>query len=82
MEQADANSLGMTEREEYCLGETLAKKIVPETHLNEAVGRIQSDRHKKEMSDLLNGQFEERVVAIRGAVEKVVHRTNPLPNLN
>ena len=72
MDKADANGLGMTEKEEYCLGETLAKKIVPETHLNEAVGRIQSDRHKKEMSDLLNGHFEERVVAIRGAVEKVV----------
>ena len=41
MDRADAEGLGSAEREDYCLSETVAKKLVPDTHINDAVGRIQ-----------------------------------------
>jgi hypothetical protein len=72
MDHADEEKLNLSERENYCLQETLAKGLVPETHLNEAAGRVQGNRHRDEMHLLLSTHFEERVAAIRGAVQGVL----------
>jgi hypothetical protein len=61
------------EREDFCCQETLGKKgMVPEIQMNEAVSMILKDRHDGEMTDMLTSNFEERISALRVAVEKVI----------
>jgi hypothetical protein len=61
------------ERENFCCQETLGKKgMVPEIQMNEAVSMILKDRHDGEMTDMLTNNFDERISALRVAVEKVI----------
>lgn len=69
---ADEMGLSEMEAEDYCFRETLGKKLVPETQLNEAVQLVQHKRHDVEMARLLQGNFEERISKLRATVEKVI----------
>ena len=72
MDTAAANGLTGLEREEYCFNETLAKQMVPRQQISEVVERVQNMRHSAEMAALLSAQFEERIAALKAAVEKVI----------
>jgi len=69
-----AKSLGLSdlEREDYCFKETLGKGMVPEKQFNEAVNLVQKERHDAEMKAVLTHNFEERIAALKGAVEEVL----------
>jgi hypothetical protein len=69
-----AKRLGMSdlERENYCFEETLGKNMVPDKQLSEAVNLIQKERHDAEMIELLRSNFEERIFALKTAVERLI----------
>jgi len=69
-----AKTLGLSdfEREDYCFKETLGKGMVPEKQLSEAVNMVQKERHDAEMKALLTSNFEERISALKAAVEEVI----------
>jgi hypothetical protein len=69
-----AKRLGMSdlERENYCFEETLGKNMVPDKQLSEAVNLIQKERHDAEMTELLRSNFEERIFALKTAVERLI----------
>jgi hypothetical protein len=72
MKRADEMGLSVAQKEDHCLQEIVAKKLVPDTHLNDAVHRIYAQRHAEEMTNLLQAHFDERVGSLRSAVEKVL----------
>jgi hypothetical protein len=60
-------------KEDFCFRETLGKGLVPDTHLSEAAQMILGPRHSEEMSTMLKIHYAQRQVAIKEAVEKVMH---------
>jgi hypothetical protein len=46
--------------------------MVPDAQLSEAVNLIQKKRHDAEMTNLLKLHFEERIAALKTAVEAVI----------
>jgi hypothetical protein len=71
--EAEEMQLEDRAKEDYCFRETLGKSLVPDSHLSEAAQIIMRNRHLKEMQDLLKVHFEQRVSALKAAVEKVMH---------
>jgi len=72
VDRAKGMGLADLEREEYCFKETLGKGMVPEKQFNEAVNLVQKERHDAEMKAVLTHNFEERIAALKGAVEEVL----------
>jgi hypothetical protein len=70
--EADEMNLEGRPKEDYCFRETLGKNLVPDTHLSEAAQMIMRSRHLQEMQDLLKIHFEQRVTALKTAVERVM----------
>jgi len=71
---AKAKTLGLAdaERENYCFQETLGKSLVPDKQLTEAIQMILKERHGKEMTALLSTNFDERIHALKQAVEGLI----------
>lgn len=76
MKAAEEMGLSLIETEDRCYRETLSKKLVPETQLNEAVQMIQRRRHDEEMAKLLQRNFQERITKLTSAVERVIEDKN------
>ena len=73
LQRAKGMKVSTREKEDYCCKETLGKKgLVPEIQINEAVQMILKERHDQEMTALLTANFDERITALRQAVEKVI----------
>lgn len=72
MDRSNEMGLSGLEREDFCFQETLAKNLVPEAQINEVVQRVLNARHSAEMAALLSTHFEERIGALKSAVEKVM----------
>jgi hypothetical protein len=74
----NAEKLGLSghSKEDFCFSETLGKKAVPEDHLSEAAQIILGPRHSDEMASLLQNNFNERISALRSAVESVLETKN------
>lgn len=56
-------------------------QLVPDAQITDCIERIMGPRHKEQMAALLAGLFEERISALKGAVEKV-SAPMPLPSIN
>eukprot|EP00981_Chlorochromonas_danica_P012180 scaffold4601_cov146-Ochromonas_danica.AAC.2 len=71
---AKSKTLGLSpsETEDYCFQETLGRRIVPDVQMNEAVSIVLKPRHDQAMTDLLTANFDERMSALKSAVEKVI----------
>jgi hypothetical protein len=72
MEKARTLGLADAERENYCFQETLGKNLVPDKQLTEAIQMILKERHGKEMTGLLSANFDERIHALKQAVEGLI----------
>lgn len=72
MEKARALGLADAGRENYCFQETLGKSLVPDKQLTEAIQMILKERHGKEMTTLLSANFDERIHALKQAVEGLI----------
>jgi len=72
MEKARTLGLADAERENYCFQETLGKNLVPDKQLTEAIQMILKERHGKEMTSLLSANFDERIHALKQAVEGLI----------
>ena len=46
-------------------------QLVPDAQITDCIERIMGARHKEQMAALLAALFEERIAALKGAVEKV-----------
>jgi hypothetical protein len=73
MERVKTMHVTVSEGEDYCCREVLTQPgLVPDAQLNEAVSMVLKDRHDAEMTQLLTSNFDERLVALRNAVEQVI----------
>ena len=70
-QEAKKSELEGAAEEDFLLGETLGKKLVPETHMTECVELILKERHSGALTQLLTVQYGERVSAIKTAIEKI-----------
>ena len=60
------------ETEDYCYQEVLEQQLVPQRQLSAAVHMIMKERHNSEMSTLLSANFNQRIAALKKAVESVI----------
>jgi hypothetical protein len=69
-----ATSLGLkdAEFEDFCLQNIVARNVVPQRNMYEAIERILNPRHSSAMSVLLKKNFNERIDALRLAVQTVL----------
>merc|ERR1711916_397101 len=56
---------------DFLVSETIGKKLVPDEQMYDALNTIFESKHVQEETDLNNAQYDERVAALRPAVEKI-----------
>lgn len=71
-DQAADMGLVCLEKEDYCLQMTLGQKLVPDAQINACIERVMGARHSDEMAALLSQHFEDRIAALKMAVEKLI----------
>jgi len=74
--KAKKAGLGVAETEEFCIKETIGKKIVSADHMSQCVERILAPRHGEEAAKLVQSNFEVRMEAIKEAVTTIVSEKN------
>lgn len=72
MEEAASLGFADAEFEDYCMQNVVAKGMVPQKQLYDAVERVLNPRHSREMTGLLKGNFDERIQALKFAVQKLL----------
>merc|ERR1711871_81012 len=56
---------------DFLVAETLGKKLVPDEQMFDALNTIFESKHAQEEAELINSQYDERVAALKPAVEKI-----------
>ena len=69
---ADDLKLVDQDKENYCIINTIGTQAIPPNFTGEVLELLFRDRHAKEITSLLNAQFEQRISILRGAVEVLI----------
>merc|ERR1711991_719440 len=56
---------------DFLVSETIGKKLVPDEQMYDALNTIFESKHVQEETDLIYAQYDERVAALKPAVEKI-----------
>ena len=70
-DKAQSEGLIDQAKQEYLLAEIIGKKLVPDGQITEAIRMILEEKHLQEEAVLLNKQHNERLIALKPAIEKI-----------